>query len=65
MTPLLYLSGGRQQTVPVAVFGFVGQYTSQWSVVFAALVIGMAPVLALFFALQGRVMKGFTAGVKG
>lgn len=65
MIPLLYLSGGDQQTMPVAVYGFIGQYTSNWSLVFAGLVVGIAPVLALFFALQGRVMKGFEGGLKG
>jgi raffinose/stachyose/melibiose transport system permease protein len=65
MTPLLYLSGGNNQTIPVAVFGFVGQYTSQWPVVFAGLVVGILPILALFFALQGRVMRGFSTGLKG
>ncbi|MCT2591547.1 ABC transporter permease subunit [Streptomyces sp. N2-109] len=42
LTPLLYLSGTDRQTVPVALFGFVGQYDSRWPMVFAALVIGIA-----------------------
>lgn len=65
MTPLLYLSGGDAQTVPVAVFGFIGQYTSNWSLVFAGLVVGIMPVLILFFLLQGKVMEGFGGGLKG
>jgi raffinose/stachyose/melibiose transport system permease protein len=65
LTPLLYLSGTEQQTVPVALFGFVGQYVSQWPMVFAGLVIGIAPVLLVYLAMQKRVIQGFAGGLKG
>lgn len=65
LTPLLYLSGSNQQTLPVAVFGFVGQYVSQWNLVFAGLVISIAPVLAVYFLLQRSIIRGFAGGLKG
>lgn len=64
-TPLLYLSGSGRQTVPVAIFSFVGQYVSQWQLIFAGLIIGTAPVLLAFFLLQRTVIKGFASGLKG
>jgi raffinose/stachyose/melibiose transport system permease protein len=64
-TPLLYLSGGTQQTVPVALAGFFGQYVSDWNLVFAALVISIVPVLAVYFALQRSIINGFAGGLKG
>lgn len=64
-TPLLYLSGSGVETVPVALFSFVGQYTSQWNLVFAGLVISVVPILAVYFALQKTVIKGFASGLKG
>lgn len=64
-TPLLYLSGSGQQTVPVAVYSFFGQYSTQWNLVFAALVISIAPVLILYFILQKTVISGFASGLKG
>jgi len=64
-TPLLYLSGSGQQTVPVAVYSFFGQYSTQWNLVFAALVISIAPVLVLYFILQRTVITGFASGLKG
>lgn len=64
-TPLLYLSGSGRQTVPVAIFAFVGQYISQWNLIFAGLIIGTAPVLIAFFLLQSTVIKGFASGLKG
>jgi raffinose/stachyose/melibiose transport system permease protein len=65
LTPLLYLSGTDQQTIPVATFGFVGQYTSNWLLVFAGLVIGIMPILAVYFLMQRRIIQGFAGGLKG
>jgi raffinose/stachyose/melibiose transport system permease protein len=65
MTPLLYLSGSPNQTVPVAIYGFVGEYVSNWPVIFAGLIIGMLPVLVAYLILQRRILDGFAVGVKG
>jgi raffinose/stachyose/melibiose transport system permease protein len=64
-TPLLYLSGSGQQTMPVAIAGFVGQYVSDWNLIFAALVIGILPILVVYFALQRSIINGFAGGLKG
>ncbi|MGX7671460.1 carbohydrate ABC transporter permease [Plantactinospora sp. DSM 117369] len=64
-TPLLYLSGSDQQTVPVALAGFVGQFVSDWNLIFAALVISVVPILAVYFALQRSIINGFAGGLKG
>lgn len=64
-TPLLYLSGSTQQTLPVAVAGFVGQYVSQWNLIFAALLISIAPILVIYFLLQRSIINGFAGGLKG
>ncbi|MET8421809.1 carbohydrate ABC transporter permease [Streptomyces sp. NPDC005134] len=64
-TPLLYLSGSTQQTLPVAIAGFVGQYVTDWNLVFAALAIGIVPILAIYFALQRSIISGFAGGLKG
>lgn len=65
LTPLLYLSGSGQQTVPVALFAFVGQYVSQWNLVFAGLIISIFPILLAYFLLQKTVIQGFASGLKG
>jgi raffinose/stachyose/melibiose transport system permease protein len=65
LTPLLYLSGSPHQTVTVALFGFVGQYVSQWNLVFAGLVISIAPLLLAYFLMQRNIIRGFAAGLKG
>ncbi|MGA5762001.1 carbohydrate ABC transporter permease [Nonomuraea bangladeshensis] len=65
LTPLLYLSGSAQQTVPVAVFQFVGQYVADWHLVFAGLVISVVPILLIYFLMQKRIIRGFAGGLKG
>jgi raffinose/stachyose/melibiose transport system permease protein len=64
-TPLLYLSGTDQQTMPVAIAGFVGQYASDWNLIFAALLISIVPVLAVYLVLQRSIINGFAGGLKG
>lgn len=65
LTPLLYLSGSGNQTVPVALFSFVSQYVSQWNLVFAGLVITITPILIVYFAMQKTIIQGFAGGLKG
>lgn len=65
LTPLLYLSGSGVETLPVTIYSFVGQYVSQWNLVFAGLVISIAPILIAYFALQKTVIQGFASGLKG
>jgi raffinose/stachyose/melibiose transport system permease protein len=64
-TPLLYLSGSTHQTMPVAIAGFVGQFVSDWNLIFAALLISIVPVLAVYLALQRSIINGFAGGLKG
>lgn len=64
LTPLLYLSGTGNVTIPVALFRFVGQYVSSWPLVFAGLVIGILPILLAYFLLQKTIIKGFSGGLK-
>lgn len=63
-TPLLYLSGSSNQTVPVAIAGFVGQYVTDWNLIFAALVVSIIPILVVYFALQRSIINGFAGGLK-
>ena len=65
MTPLLYLSGSRNLTLPVAIYSFVGEYASDWPTIFAGLVASMIPVVIAYAFLQNKIMQGFAAGVKG
>jgi len=65
LTPLLYLSGSPNRTVPLAVHSFVNENTTVWPLVFAALLISVIPVLLAFFVFQKTLIQGFASGVKG
>jgi raffinose/stachyose/melibiose transport system permease protein len=65
LTPLLFLSGSDQQTITIAIYGFVGQYGNQWNLIFAGLVISLLPVLIAYFFLQKYIVQGFAGGIKG
>ena len=64
-TPLLYLSGTGQQTTTVAISVFVGEFRSQWNLVFAGLILSNAPILLIYFFMQKTIIKGFGGGLKG
>jgi raffinose/stachyose/melibiose transport system permease protein len=58
------LSGGTHETLPVVIYSFVGQYTSQWNLIFAAVVVTIAPVLVFYIAAQRQLIRGFSGGIK-
>jgi raffinose/stachyose/melibiose transport system permease protein len=62
---VIFLAGSSVQTVPVAIYSFVGEYTSQWQYVFAALLIGLLPVIAFFVIAQKWMIRGFSGGIRG
>ncbi|SFK93176.1 carbohydrate ABC transporter permease [Amycolatopsis sacchari] len=64
-TPLLYLGGTPNVTVPVQIYGFVGEYSSNWGEIFAGLLMASLPVLVLFFVFQRYMIRSFGSGLKG
>jgi raffinose/stachyose/melibiose transport system permease protein len=64
-TPLLYLGGSGRETIPVRVFAFVNEYTSDYGLVAAGLVLAALPILLIFLVLQRYVIRGFASGLKG
>lgn len=64
-TPLLYLGGTPNVTVPVQIYSFVGEYSSNWGEIFAGLLMASTPVLILFFIFQRYMIRSFGSGLKG
>jgi raffinose/stachyose/melibiose transport system permease protein len=62
---LIFLAGSRAETVPVALYSFVGDYVARENLVFAGLAITIAPVLLFYLFTQRHLIRGFSAGVKG
>ncbi len=65
LTPMLYLAGTPNRTLPVAVFSFQGEFASEWGLIFAGMVIAALPVLVVYFFLQRHIIQGFAGGLKG
>jgi raffinose/stachyose/melibiose transport system permease protein len=62
---LIFLSGSERVTLPVAVYSLAGANVAQWNVIFAAVAISIAPVLAFFIFAQRTMVRGFTGGIRG
>ncbi|WP_433472463.1 carbohydrate ABC transporter permease [Spirillospora sp. CA-142024] len=62
---LVFTDGTDKVTLPVAVYSFVGRFTADWPLIFAAALIAAGPVVALFALAQRSVMKGFTSTLHG
>jgi raffinose/stachyose/melibiose transport system permease protein len=63
-TQLVFFGGGvNNRTLPVAIYSFVGEYETEWNVVFAAVAIALAPVLAFYLFAQRHLIRGFTGGI--
>lgn len=62
---LIYLGGSTRQTLPVSIYSFVGEYATQWNLVFAAIVIALVPVMAFFVVAQRQLIEGFSGGIRG
>ncbi len=61
---LIFLSGSPAQTLPVAIYGFVGEFSARWNLVFAAVLVSIAPILTFYLFAQKQLIKGFTGGIK-
>ena len=61
---LIFLSGSTAQTLPVAIYGFVGEFAARWNLVFAAVFISIVPILAFYLIAQKQLIQGFTGGIK-
>lgn len=66
LLPSLILGQKELYTIPLATYSFFGQYTKQWDLALAGLVLGVTPIILLFLAMQKQIVEGITAGsVKG
>lgn len=62
LLPLLVLQDAELKTIPLATSSFFAQYTKQWDMGLAALVMGIAPIIVFFLFLQKHIIKGIAAG---
>ncbi len=56
--PLVILRAPEFQTLPVALAGLQGQFTTQWDIVMAGSVVSILPMLALYLFAQRYIIQG-------
>jgi raffinose/stachyose/melibiose transport system permease protein len=64
--PLIFIFDDAYKTVPLAITTFIGQFRTDWGMVFAALAISMMPVLVMYLLLARQIREGVgaTGGLK-
>jgi raffinose/stachyose/melibiose transport system permease protein len=60
--PLLFLQTPDNQTLPLAIYSFVGQYNNNWPLIFASVIISSAPLILTFLFLQRYFIRGLVSG---
>jgi len=61
--PLVLLRSRENYTVPVGLTTFFGEYATDWSSLFAGLVIATVPLIILFLVATKQIVAGLTAGM--
>ena len=62
---LIFLGGSTTQTLPVAMYTYVGGLVSAWNKIFAVVIISMVPILLFYMFAQKKFIQGFAGGIKG
>lgn len=61
--PLVLLRSTEKATIPVGLTTFFGQFQTDWSTLFAGLMIATVPLVVLFVAATRQIVAGLTAGI--
>lgn len=64
--PLYFLPGAQNVTAQLTLFSFISQFSSQWNLLFADVIVITIPPLVMFMFFQRQIVSGMTAGaIKG
>jgi raffinose/stachyose/melibiose transport system permease protein len=60
--PLLFTFDESKKTLPLGIAGFIGQYHTDWGMLFAGLAMSMVPLLFLYLVASRQVQHAMGAG---
>ena len=64
--PLYFLPGNENVTAQLTLYSFISQFTSQYNLLFANVIVITIPPLIMFLFFQRQIVSGMTSGaVKG
>jgi raffinose/stachyose/melibiose transport system permease protein len=62
LLPSLILSSKNLRTIPLSTYSFFGEFTIQWNMAMAGLMMTMIPVLVFYIFSQKYIIKGIASG---
>ncbi len=66
LPPLYILDDKTGSTITTGIYRAIGRYTTDWDIVFAAVLLASIPMLIVYICLQKQFVKGMAAGaIKG
>ncbi|WP_105415336.1 MULTISPECIES: carbohydrate ABC transporter permease [unclassified Neorhizobium] len=60
--PLIFIQKDNLKTLPQGLTTFMGEYTTDWGVLFAGLLLSSAPIIIVYIILSRQFINGMTAG---
>lgn len=60
--PLVFLQSDKLKTLPVGLSSFIGQYSTDWALMFTGLSMAIVPMLLMYLMMSKYFIKGMTAG---
>ncbi len=62
MLPSLVINQAGMRTIPLRMYYFFGEYTVQWELALAGLVLAIVPIIVLYIFIQRYIVEGVTRG---
>lgn len=60
--PLVFIQTDSRKTLPQGLTAFMGEYTTDWGVLFAGLTLSAAPITLVYILLSRQFISGLTSG---
>jgi len=60
--PLIFIQDDRIKTLPQGLTTFMGEYNTDWGVLFAGLTLSSAPIILIYIVLSRQFINGMTQG---
>jgi raffinose/stachyose/melibiose transport system permease protein len=60
--PLVFIQSEALKTLPQALTVFIGEYATEWSILFTGLVLGALPIVLIYIVLSRQFISGMTQG---
>ncbi|MBS3847651.1 carbohydrate ABC transporter permease [Devosia sp. J2-20] len=60
--PLVFIQNDALKTLPQGLTTFMGEYTTDWGVLFAGLTLSAAPIILIYIVLSKQFISGMTSG---